>query len=350
MTPQVSIVRPSTFDLLLIDRLDDAELDELPFGVVCLDPSGTILRYNIAEARLARLDRNTVLGRPFFGEVAPCTRTPEFEGRFRSFVSGQLSEQVLRFEYLFDFKFGAQRVEVEIVRAASTERFYLVISRREFRPPRTGLAPGFAAPRHEELVTPESEVGVARDTREQREVRAPAIFFEALLRTCERVAPDTWPIFCREWGVEWGRRTVVDLETRCLEETTQSLRERPMVEVAERVAMLFLEQGWGDLSFDFGLSSEGGISIALAQSPLANASRRKLGRRCDLVAGMVGAVLTHLAGRKLHVEELRCRAEGHPRCEFLAVGGSRAERLAELARTSDDPRELLARLGGRDGR
>jgi hypothetical protein len=123
-----------------------------------------------------------------------------------------------------------------------------------------------------------------------------------------------------------------------------------MVEVAERLSSLFLEQGWGDLSFDFSPTPEGGILVVLGQSPLAVASRRKLGRRCDLVAGMVGAVFSHLAGRKLHVEELRCRAQGHARCEFLAVSGARADRISELARTVDSPLEILARLGGRDGR
>ena len=73
-------------DLTNLDRYDDAALDDLPFGVICLDAAGTILRYNLAEARLARLDRSKVLGRGFFRDIAPCTATPEFKGDRKSVV------------------------------------------------------------------------------------------------------------------------------------------------------------------------------------------------------------------------------------------------------------------------
>ena len=105
----------TTADPLEIDRLDDGELDELPFGVICIDRDGTILRYNLAEARLARLDRTTVIGRGFFDEVAPCTDTPAFRGRFDRFAAGD-GAAVQSFRYLFDFKFGAQQVRIEMVR------------------------------------------------------------------------------------------------------------------------------------------------------------------------------------------------------------------------------------------
>ena len=78
------------FDPSRIDALPDADLDALPFGVICVDRTGRILRYNLAESRLARLDRRQVLGRNFFRTVAPCTQTPAFEGRFRLFVDGNL--------------------------------------------------------------------------------------------------------------------------------------------------------------------------------------------------------------------------------------------------------------------
>ena len=109
----IDLVPPSSsaatllpFDPFTVDERSEAELDELPFGIICLDEEGTILRYNLAEARLARLDRNQVVGKNFFARVAPCTAGPGFEGRFREFARASGGQDVLRFDYLFDFKFG----------------------------------------------------------------------------------------------------------------------------------------------------------------------------------------------------------------------------------------------------
>jgi len=341
----IEFSRPPTFDPFEVDQLDDAQLDELPFGVICIDAEGTILRYNIAEARLARLDRTTVIGRRFFGEVAPCTNVPEFEGRFDQLVSGETDDAVVRFDFVFDFEHGAQDVHVEMVHAPGTDRYYLFVNRRAFHPPREGIEPYLPAPRQADLSPAEAEVGVLRDARAQRMVQSPLLLFEALLRTCDRVAPETWEIFCREWGVQWGRRTVVDLETQSLEAHGQSLSARPMTEIAERLAELVREQGWGDLRLDMSSAEEGALRIQLANSALAASSRHGAGgRRCHLLAGMLSAVFAHLAGRRLHAEEVRCRGQGHPACELLVVGPTRAAKVAALAQRQATVTEILKAL------
>lgn len=346
----IEFSRPPTFDPFEVDRLDDAELDELPFGVICLDAQGTILRYSAAEARLARLDRTTVIGRRFFGEVAPCTDTPEFEGRFHRLVRGETGEAIVRFDYLFDFEFGAQDVHIEMLRVPGADRYYLFVNRERFHPPREGLAPGFPAPRQSALSPPERERGVLRDDREQRVVTTPLVLFEALLRTCDRVAPETWEIFCRQWGLEWGRRTVVDMETACLEATGESLRERPMEEVAERIAESLRAQGWGELRLDLSSAAEGALSVRLANGALAAASRHRAGgRRCHLVAGLLSGLLSHVAGRRLHCEEVACAGQGHEACELLVVGVTRADRLAALARRQTRTQDILTLLETSDG-
>ncbi len=319
----------ATIDGLDLDQMSDAALDELAFGVICLDAEGTILRYNAAEARMARLDRANVVGVSFFGLIAPCTDTPEFHGRFDDFVAGRTDAPVVRFEYVFDFKFGAQDVGVELT-AGAEGRYYILINRKRFHAPREGLPEGFEAPRQAELSPPEDELGSLRDTHEQREVRAPLQLFEALLRTCDRVAPQTWKVFCYEWGVQWGRRAVVDLETHCLEQTEQSLRERPMREVAERLAKYLERQGWGALVVDLSTASSGGVLVELHRSALVAATRREGDKRCHLIAGLLSAVFSHLAHRRLHVEEVRCAAEGHPHCQFLVVGRTRRTTVERL--------------------
>jgi len=341
--PAVDFRRPPTVDPFEVDHLDDAELDELPFGVVCMDAGGTILRYNLAEARIARLDRHSVIGRTFFGEVAPCTAVPEFKGRFDELVEGR-TEPLLRFDFLFDFKFGAQEVEIEMLRAAGTERFYILVHRKKFHPAREGLEPGFPAPLQSELDESDHSAKVVRDDHQQRVVHAPYALFSSLLRTCQRVAPETWSIFCREWGVQWGRRLSVELETRSLESEEMALTDRPMQEVTEMLTAELATQGWGQLEVDLSDAAVGLFRLHLRESTVATAARALDGRACHLLAGMLSAVFTHLAERRLHVEELRCRAQGHDHCELVVVGATRREKIEQLAKEGASFHEVIDAL------
>jgi photoactive yellow protein len=56
---------------LCLDDLDDAALDRLPFGVVCLKPDGTVERFNRTEAERAGIQRWRAIGRDYFRDVAP---------------------------------------------------------------------------------------------------------------------------------------------------------------------------------------------------------------------------------------------------------------------------------------
>jgi photoactive yellow protein len=329
-----------------VDDLDDASLDELPFGVVCLASDGLILRYNVAEGRLARLDPSTVVGRNFFTDVAPCTYTEEFYGRFRAFADGKTSGASLRFAYVFDFKFGAQNVEIELVRAADAPRFYLLINRMQFLPERTGPDAREPAPRQRELVPGEAERGVLRNEFAERIVAAPASLFEMLSTTLDKHAPALRHTIGHAWGLAAGRRLVIELETAGVDDVP--LRERPMNDTVAFVSGVLRDHGWGMVSFDLGDASRGVLRIEVESSPLV-ARTTKDGRCCHVLAGMLEAVLNHLAGRRLHVEELRCAAStGHP-CEMIVVGDSRRARVMELAEKGCSFEDAIAALeGGHD--
>lgn len=58
------------------------DLNVLPFGVVKMDLTGKILEYNMAEAELTGTNQAWALGKNFFNEVATCTNTPAFYGKF----------------------------------------------------------------------------------------------------------------------------------------------------------------------------------------------------------------------------------------------------------------------------
>jgi len=338
-------------DLRLLDNYDDAQLDELAFGVICLDDRGTIVKYNLAEARLARLDRSRVLGRDFFREVAPCTATPEFEGKFREFLGGR--EPRTSFPYVFDFKFGAQEVQVELVRASSSHgrRVFVCINRRKFRPPRPAFA-AVQAPRQSELVPGEDALGVRRDDAEQRVVILPETALRALRLTWDRVAPQGWSLFAAEWGFRWGRLAVIDLDTELFETRDLGLRDLPLDEALELIRMHVENDGWGQLAIDVTSSAaitRGAAIVTLERSALAEASGESTVPRCQLIGGVVRAMLGHISQRQLAVREVRCAAQGAPRCEMIVVAHSRHAGLDAALESATDARGALALLEGASG-
>jgi len=344
---------PSTlddsFDVFALDSYDDAQLDDLRFGVICLDERGTVLRYNLAEARLARLDRSKVIGRDFFRRIAPCTATQDFEGRFRSFATG--TERRIAFPYVFDFKFGAQEVGVELVRSSVRGRYYLCINRLSFRPPRAAFEP-VAAPRQAELVPDERAFGVQRDASEQRVVTLPAVALRALRLSWDRIAPQGWGLFAAEWGFRWGRLAVLDIETALLEERDLVLRDLPLDDALAILCAHLEHDGWGQVAIDVtspAATTRGAAIITVERSALAEAAGPSALPRCQLIAGLLRALLGHVSQRVLAVREVRCVAQGAPRCEMLAVAHSRRAQLDAAVASTSDARTALARLDGAAG-
>lgn len=333
------MVTPMPADVVDVDACSDAELDALPFGVIGLDAEGVILRYNLYESRLARLDRNQVIGRRFFGEVAPCTRGEGFEGRFRRFVASPTGE-VERFDYLFDFKFGAQRVVVEMVRARHAARYYLLVNRTHIEAARPN-AP-LPAPTQGELAPDEASLGVLRDALARRFASTPASFFASLRGTLERLAPESWPIFASEWGVQLGRRIAIDLEASAIESGAAGLGALPMAQLSEEVARWFAERGFGAVRLDYSRAREGMVLATIERSILAEASARPVRKTttgeggsdlaCHLLAGAIGGVMSHVAGRRLGAREVSCRAAGHDACTIVLTS---EERLAAVDRALD---------------
>lgn len=331
-----------------LDELSDEELDTLPYGVIALDREGIIRQYNLAEARFARLDRNDVLHKPFFGQIAPCTNTPEFRGRFEELAREGNTVRSVRFPYVFDFRFGAQQVEIEIVRGRAPNRFYLCINRRKLMPPRREVPSAQLAPLQRELAPSEERVGVQRDAVERRVVQVGPSFFDALVATEERSGP-TAHAFVETWGFQWGRRAAVELEAEVLESFDKVLRELPMVTVAEVVAQHLRRHGLGQLTVDFAPSRLGVFLLHLERSALAETTataRVAEGPRCTLLAGWFRALFGHLAHKALVVREAECRALGAPRCTFVVGSQERAEAIERAVLDGNGVASVLRRLEG----
>jgi photoactive yellow protein len=356
----LSASSPNSGDPDALLRLSDAELDLLPYGVICLDATGKILRYNLAEARFARLDREQVLGKGFFTQIAPCTATPEFQGRFLRFIEPGNPAPVERFRYVFDFRFGAQEIEAELVRSSDEDQIFVCINRKRFLPPRSSVPTAVKAPLQRELDPEGERQGVLRDGREQRNLVLSPALFEALWTAWDRATPATYPQLLTDWGFGWGRVAVVDLETDALEASGKLLRELPMAKVAEAIADYVGRQGLGQLTMDFTPSRQGAFLVHIARSPFAGRGG-SASRRCELVEGLLRAVMSHLAGKRLVVREACCRAQAHadglpgasdplgrssePRCSFVVASAGRDAALAQAIDASGgDVASVLRRL------
>jgi photoactive yellow protein len=96
----------------VLPRLPEGEVKGLPFGVVKLDSHGRILEYNMAEGEIAGVDPAWAKGRNFFDEVAVCTKTPAFYGRFVEGVDKGFLNTV--FDYTFDHRAADVKIRVHM--------------------------------------------------------------------------------------------------------------------------------------------------------------------------------------------------------------------------------------------
>jgi photoactive yellow protein len=110
----MEIVKYENYDLnTIVERIPEKIRDDLPFGLIKLDLNGTILEYNMAEAELTGFRPEEVIGRNFFLDVATCTQTPGFYGKFREGVDKGLVN--VQFDYMFDTNMMPTTVRVRMV-------------------------------------------------------------------------------------------------------------------------------------------------------------------------------------------------------------------------------------------
>jgi photoactive yellow protein len=79
------------------------------------------------EGAITGRDPKSVVGKNFFTEVAPCTDSKEFRGRFDIGVkTGDLN---VMFEYVFDFNMKPTKVQVHMKKALIDEAYWVFVKR-----------------------------------------------------------------------------------------------------------------------------------------------------------------------------------------------------------------------------
>lgn len=333
----------SSLDPTRIEDLSDAELDELPFGVLCLHRDGTILRYNLAESRLARLDRALVLGKSFFHKIAPCTAVPEFQGRFEAFLRSPRETLLQRFQFLFDFKFGAQLVTIEMVRSRLGDRAYFLVNRNQRLPPR----PEASAPAPSVRAWEGSQPGgILRTARDERFLRLGAASLQGLFAAATRARLDA-PALLGGWGFEVGRIAVLDLETFALEQHNASLHALRLGDALDLATRQFQELGLGDLRFDLDPTPTTGALLAHIDRGIFPAALRcPPEQRHSFHEGYLRALFSHLASRRLTAVHLPLPGQDPVQtCAYLVLDPARRPALdAILASAPASLREILDQL------
>lgn len=110
-------------ELLCLDNLDDAALDDLPFGVIRLGPTHLVERYNRAESTRAGVQRWRAIGRHFFADLAG-SNASELATQVAALARGTRTR-------VFHTFIGFHRrdpVVIDMSRCAE-DRVYLLISR-----------------------------------------------------------------------------------------------------------------------------------------------------------------------------------------------------------------------------
>jgi len=83
-------------------ELSQSVADKQSFGIIALNKQAIVKIFNETESRLSGLSKAEVMGRNFFTEVAPCTASRLFRGRFRQGQNdGALDEH---FYYTFTYR------------------------------------------------------------------------------------------------------------------------------------------------------------------------------------------------------------------------------------------------------
>jgi photoactive yellow protein len=110
------------------DVLTPGELDSLPVGMIQLDRSGKVLKFNQTESDLARVAAADALGKSFFDEVAPCTKVQAFYGKFLEGVEKRQLQTV--FDYVFRFRDGREKnVVISMFYSVTTETVWVCVER-----------------------------------------------------------------------------------------------------------------------------------------------------------------------------------------------------------------------------
>ncbi len=108
----------------LVARLTPGEIDQLPYGVVCLDAENIVRVFNKTEARESGFGDRVAPGRRFFVDIAPCMDNGYFKGRIdKALRAGTLD---IAFSFVGDFADTERELDVRIQSGSDGGRWIFI--------------------------------------------------------------------------------------------------------------------------------------------------------------------------------------------------------------------------------
>ena len=108
-----------------LPNMSPQELDQLNLGVIQLDDGGFITQYNKRESSFSGRSRDRVLGRHFFGDIAPCTNNAIVKGAFEKGLDGGMNDTSI--PYTFTYRMKVVNVTLRLFRHVGTGTNWLII-------------------------------------------------------------------------------------------------------------------------------------------------------------------------------------------------------------------------------
>ena len=101
------------------------ELNRLNLGVIELDDSGRVVQYNRRESTFSGRSPERVMGRHFFGDIAPCTNNAIVKGAFEEAMRTGVGDTSL--PYTFTYRMKVVNVNLRLYRHTGTGTNWLII-------------------------------------------------------------------------------------------------------------------------------------------------------------------------------------------------------------------------------
>jgi photoactive yellow protein len=112
----------------LLDALDEAQLDLVPFGVIGMDDSTAVTRYNALESQHAGLTPPRVLGHPLFAVVAPCMNNFMVGQRFDdAAAAGEALDDTI--DYVLTLRMRPTKVKLRLIASPASATRYVLVNR-----------------------------------------------------------------------------------------------------------------------------------------------------------------------------------------------------------------------------
>jgi photoactive yellow protein len=107
-----------------LEAMRDEDRDALPYGAVGLAADTIVQSYNTTEARMAGLDRASVIGVPFFEAIAQCMNNFMVAQRFED--EPELDDIV---PYVLTLRMRPTKVRLRLLASPTSARRYILIER-----------------------------------------------------------------------------------------------------------------------------------------------------------------------------------------------------------------------------